>query len=61
MKIRLVGAKLFHTDGRTDRSKLILAFSQFCEHAQKLDSRHIWTNKFKNGTSSVGSIACGLI
>jgi len=38
MKIRFVGAELFHADGRadkTDMTKLIVAFSQFCERAQK--------------------------
>jgi hypothetical protein len=29
MKIRLVGAELFHADGQTDMMKLIVAFSQF--------------------------------
>jgi len=31
MKIRLVGAELFHTDGRTDMTKLIVAFSNFAK------------------------------
>jgi len=31
MKIRPVGAELFHADRRTDMTKLIVAFSQFCE------------------------------
>jgi hypothetical protein len=36
MKIRPVGVKLFHedsggTDGQTEMTKLIVAFSQFCE------------------------------
>ena len=35
MKIRPVGAELFHTDGRTDMKKLIVAFRNFCERAQK--------------------------
>ena len=34
MKIRPVGAELFHADGRTDRqtdmTKLTVAFTQFC-------------------------------
>ena len=29
MKIRHVGAKLFHADGRTDMTKLIVAFRNF--------------------------------
>ena len=29
MKIRLVGAELFHADGRTDVTKLIVAFRSF--------------------------------
>ena len=35
MKIRPVGAELFHADGRTDITKLILIFRNFCERAQK--------------------------
>jgi len=30
-KIRGVGAKLFHANGRTDRTKLIVAFRNFAE------------------------------
>jgi len=35
MKIRPVGAELFHTDGRTDsgRDEANYRFSQFCERA----------------------------
>ena len=33
MKIRPVGAELFHADGQTDVTKLIVAFSQYCEPA----------------------------
>ena len=33
MKIRPVGAKLFHTEGRADMMKITVAFLQFCEHA----------------------------
>jgi hypothetical protein len=29
MKIQLVGAELFHTEGQTDNTKLIAAFSNF--------------------------------
>jgi len=31
MKIRPVDAKLFHADGRTDTTKLIVAFSNFAK------------------------------
>ena len=31
MKIRLVGAELFHADGRTDMTKLIVAFRNFAK------------------------------
>jgi hypothetical protein len=31
MKIRLVGVELFHADGRTDMTKLIVAFCNFAE------------------------------
>jgi len=39
MKIRLVGAELFHTGGQTDRHvEDNSRFSQFCERALKLES-----------------------
>jgi hypothetical protein len=31
IKIRLVGAKLFHADGRTDMTKLIVAVRNFVQ------------------------------
>jgi len=31
MKIRLVGAELFHTDGRTDLAKLVVDFRNFAK------------------------------
>jgi hypothetical protein len=33
MKIRAVGAELFHADGRTDMTKLIVAFLNFAKCA----------------------------
>jgi hypothetical protein len=33
MKIHPVGAKLFHADGKTDMTKVKVAFLQFCERA----------------------------
>jgi len=37
MKIRLVGAEIFHTDRRTDRhDKANSRFSQFCERTKNL-------------------------
>jgi hypothetical protein len=33
VKIRPVGAELFHAGGRTDMTKLIAAFRKFCERA----------------------------
>jgi hypothetical protein len=38
MKIRLVGAELFHAHGRTDMTKLIDAFRNYCERAQKMSA-----------------------
>jgi hypothetical protein len=32
-EFRSVGAQLFHSDGRTDMTKLISRFPQFCERA----------------------------
>ena len=31
MKIRLMGAELFHADGQTDMTKLIVAFRNFAK------------------------------
>jgi len=33
MKIRRVGAELFHADGQTDKAKIMVAFRKFCERA----------------------------
>ena len=33
VKIRVVGAELFHADGHAGMTKLIVAFSNFCERA----------------------------
>jgi hypothetical protein len=30
MKIRLVGAELFHADGQTDMTTVMVALAQFC-------------------------------
>ena len=35
MKIRQLGAEFFHTDGRTDMTKLTVAFHNFAKTAQK--------------------------
>ena len=35
MKINLVGAELFHTDGKTDMTKLIIAFLNFANVPKK--------------------------
>jgi len=40
MKMRPVGADLFHKDRRTDMAKLIIAFAQFWE--KRLISAGIW-------------------
>jgi hypothetical protein len=36
MKIRPVGAELFHADRRTDMTKLIVAFRNFAQAARKM-------------------------
>ena len=36
MKIRLVGAELFHVDRRTDMTKLIVAFRNFAPSPKNL-------------------------
>ena len=40
MKIRPVGADLFHADRRTDLAKLMVAFRNFCERALKERKYH---------------------
>jgi len=35
MKIRPVGAELFHTDGQTDMTELIVAFRNFANAPQE--------------------------
>jgi hypothetical protein len=36
MKIRPLGTELSHADKMTDKTKLIVAFSQYCERAKKI-------------------------
>jgi hypothetical protein len=43
MKIRPVGAELFHADGQTDMTKLMVAFRNFA-NAPKKTGQDIWTN-----------------
>ena len=41
MKIHLVGAELFHADGRTDKKKLTVAFRNFANAPKKyLQNKH---------------------
>ena len=37
IKVRLVGAELFHGDGRTDMTKLIVTFSNFTKAPKSTD------------------------
>jgi hypothetical protein len=39
MKIRPVGAELFHVDGRTDTTKLIVAFRNVANAPKTVNSR----------------------
>jgi len=52
MKIRPVGAKSFHADGRTDMKKLIVAFHTFAnapEDSNRLNPKAITTgNRHSN-------------
>jgi hypothetical protein len=41
MKIRLLADELFHADGGTDTTKLIIAFSNFTNLPKKLKYAHI--------------------
>ena len=38
MKIRSVGAELFHSDGRTDMTKLTVAFRSFTKEPENVSS-----------------------
>jgi len=42
MKLRPVGAELFHTDGQTDMTKLIIAFHNFANASK---NGKLWLNK----------------
>ena len=45
MKIWSVGADLFHADGRTDTTKLIVAFLKLREHDYKtVTCTRVWFN-----------------
>ena len=44
-----MGAELFHAYGRTDMTKLIVAFRNFCERAKKKKSFLTVKNKFVPG------------
>jgi hypothetical protein len=49
MKILPVGAKLFHADGRTDMTKVIVAFRNSVNAPEKCQRRHaVYTNLKKN-------------
>ena len=46
MKIRPVGAELFHTDGQTDITKLIIAFSNFANAPKNCIFPHIVVSSY---------------
>jgi hypothetical protein len=46
MKIRPVWAKLFHADGRTDLTKLIVAFRNFANAPKNQNTHFIFNNFF---------------
>ena len=50
MKIRPVGAELFHADRRTDMAKLIVAFQNFSKVPKKKKIQIIkrWSREFQN-------------
>jgi hypothetical protein len=41
MKIRPVGAKLFHADGHTDMAKVIVAFHNFANARKKMEATDV--------------------
>jgi hypothetical protein len=50
MKICPVGAELFHADGRTDTTKLIVAFRNFAIAPKKEDKRYQeWVGDYNSG------------
>jgi hypothetical protein len=51
MKIRPVGAELFHADGRTDMMQLIVAFRNFVNTPKKAASVSQQTCSVLTGTS----------
>jgi len=57
MKLRVVGAKMFHVDGQTngqaDIMKINSRFSQFCEIAFKDDNIHCLKEKQVNEKNTV--------
>jgi len=40
MKIRLVGAKLFHAEGQTDMAKLVVAFAVLRTHLKLMHEQN---------------------
>ena len=53
MKICLVGAELFHVDGRTDATKLVVAFRNFTKAPKNIISvAEVFENLFPFSTSS---------
>jgi hypothetical protein len=51
-KIRLVGAELFHADGRTDITKLIVAFRNFVNAPKKISFENLGGSAFNIQTCS---------
>ena len=47
MKIRPVGAELFHADGQTDMSKLIVAFRSFEQALKRALNRKLETSNYE--------------
>ena len=56
----LVGAELFHTDGRTDKTELIVAFFAILRKRPKIGQQVYLAQQIKNNISWLGSTACGL-
>jgi hypothetical protein len=44
MKIRLVGAKVFHADGQTDMAKVVVAFRNSANSRKKMEAMHVLHN-----------------
>jgi hypothetical protein len=58
MKIRQVGAELSHANGRTDMTRLIIAFLSFANAPKNLTKRSAFISRIKIGIQYVNDVFC---